>query len=102
MNPKINKHFNQVKIQKLHRKTGKIPKIKIDTIKADKPRAQPHEIPEVGKTTKSGTILEIPSTHNYNAISRIKRVNHMNTFKNTPNFFPFETTEKIRLHIGSD
>ena len=69
-------------------------KIKIGTIKADNPRAQPHEIPEVGKTPKNGTILEIPSIHNYNAISRTKRVNHVNTFKNAPNFFPLEATKK--------
>ena len=60
--------------------------MKIGAIKVDTPKAQPHEIPEVGKTLKSGTILEISNTQNYSTISRTKRVNHVTTFKNAPIF----------------
>ena len=86
MNPKINKHFNQVKIQKLHPKTGKISKIKIGTVKADTIKAKPHETLEVGKTPKSGTRVEINITHNYNTRSRTKRSIHVTTFKIAPTF----------------
>ena len=60
--------------------------MKIVTIKEKTPEAQNHDIPEVGKTTKTFTIVERPSTHKYNTISRNKRVNHVITFKNSPNF----------------
>ena len=42
----------QQKKQQLHLETGKSPKNKIGTIKADSPRAHPHEIPEVEKHQK--------------------------------------------------
>ena len=75
--------------------------MKIGTIKADTPKSQPHDILEVGKTTKSVIRVEITSTYKYNTRSSTKRVNHVTNFKNAPKMFPLEATEKIRLHIVS-
>ena len=47
-------------------------------------------------------MVERPSTHKYNTISRTKIVNHVTSFKNVPKPFPIETTENIKLHIGSE
>ena len=41
--------------------------------------------------------MERPSTHKYNTISRTKRVKHVVTFKNAPNFFLTEPPEKIKF-----
>ena len=86
--------MNQVKIQQLHPEIGKMSKMKIGTIKANIPKTQPHDIPEVGKHQKLRTKVESTSTHNYNTISKTKRVNHVNTFKKALIFFPLEATEK--------
>ena len=53
----------------------------IGTIKADTPKEKPRDIPEVDKTLKSGTRVEIPITRNYNTRSRTKIINHVTTFK---------------------
>ena len=55
-----------------------------------------------GKIPKTGTIIERPSTHNYNTISRTNSVNHVTTFKNAPNFFQWNrqknnTSQRLRL-----
>ena len=57
--------------------------MEIGTIKEDAPEAHSNEIPEVKKT---GTKMERPITHKYNNRSRTKRVNHVVTLKNEPNF----------------
>ena len=61
--------------------TGKMLKIKIGTIKEDTSETQPHDISEVKQIPKTGTRVDITSTHKYKNISRTKRVNHVTTFK---------------------
>ena len=66
----------------------------------DKPEAQTRVIPEVEKTPKRDIREERTSTHKYNTRSSTKRVNHMRTFKNPPNMFQVEATEKkTHTHI---
>ena len=76
--------------------------MKMIIIKSDTPESDPHNIPEFGKTPKSGIWVERKSTYQYKTRSIINRVNYVTTFKNEHYFFPLEATEKIRLHIGSD
>ena len=71
--------------------------MKIGRIKLDIPDAQPHVIPEVGKTPKSGIRMERTSTHKYNTRSNTKRVNHVTSFKNSPKMFQEDATEKIKF-----
>ena len=82
-------------------KIGKLPKIKIGKIKVNTTDAQPHVIPEVVKTLKSGIRMEITGTQKYHTRSITKRVNHVTTFKNVPEMFQEEATEKIKTHIGT-
>ena len=51
---------------------------------------------------KNYTIVEITSTHKCNTRSSTKRFNHVTTFKNSPNMFKMDTSEKINAHIGKD
>ena len=44
--------------------------------------------------------MAITVTHKYNTRSITKRVNHVTTFKNTPNMFEMETTDTLKTHIG--
>ena len=71
--------------------------MKIDTIKESTPESQPHVVPKVVIITKDCTRMDIPRAHKYNTRSTTKRVNHVTKFKNAPNFFPMEPTEKIVL-----
>ena len=64
----------------------------------DTPETQPHVIPEVEITTKSETIVEINSTHNYNTRSSTKRVNNVINFKNAPKMFKMDAIEKKNTH----
>ena len=45
--------------------------------------------------------MEITVTHKYNNISSAKRVNHVTTFKNTPNMFKIDTADILKTHIGT-
>ena len=55
--------------------------------KADKPEAQLHVIPEVGKTQKRDTRMERNGTNKYNTRSSTKRDNNITTFKTALNMF---------------
>ena len=68
--------------------------MKIGTIKADTPEAQPHVIPEIEETPKSVIIVGGGSTHHYETRSSNKIFNYMTTFNNAPKMFPLEATEK--------
>ena len=46
--------------------------------------------------------MERTSAHKYNTRSSTKRVNNVTNFKNIPNFFQEDATEKIKTHIGTD
>ena len=75
-------------------KIGKLPKMRIGRIKADTPDPQTNVIPEVEKTSKSDTIVKRTGTHKYKTRSSTKRVNHVTTFKNSPNMFKIDAAEK--------
>ena len=76
--------------------------MRIEGGKVDKPEAQSHVIPEVGKTSKSDISMERKSPHKYNIRSSTNRVNHVTTFKTAPNMFKIDAAEKITTHIGTD
>ena len=62
---------------------------------------KPHVIPEVDKTPKIDTRVEITITNKYNTRSSTKRINHVITFENSPKMFQVDATEKIITHIGT-
>ena len=68
-------------------------------IKANTPVPLPHLIPEEEKQEKSDIRRARKGTHKYNTISR---VNHVTTFKNTPQKFKMDMTDTATTHIGSD
>ena len=76
--------------------------MRIEGGKVDKPEAQSHVIPEVGKTSKSDISMERKSPHKYNIRSSTNRVNHVTTFKTAPNMFKTDAAEKITTHKGTD
>ena len=71
-------------------------------IKVDTSEPQPHMVPEVEKPQKSDIRVKITGTHNYKTMASTKRVNHVTTFKNTPNMFKMDAEERIKTHIGID
>ena len=71
-------------------------------IKADTPEPHPQVIPEVDKTPRSDTRVEITSTQKYNTRSSTNRFNHATTFKNAPSMCKMDTEEIIKTHIGTD
>ena len=76
-------------------------KMRLGKIKADTPEPQTHVIPEVGKTGKSDIRMARTDTHRYNTRSSTKRVNHVTTFKNTPNMYKMNTIDTLRTYIGT-
>ena len=40
--------------------------------------------------------------HKYNTRSSTKRVNHVTTFKNTPNMFKMDVIDALKTQIGTD
>ena len=70
-----------------------------EKIKADTPVPLPNATPEKKQQGKSHIIRTRKYTHNYNTRSR---VNHVTTFKNTPQMFKNDLTDTSTTHIGSD
>ena len=68
------------------------------TIKADTPEPLLRVIPEK-KQENSDIRRAIKGTHKYNTRSK---VNHVTTFKNTPQMFKKYMTDTSTTHIGSD
>ena len=46
--------------------------------------------------------MKITGTNKYKTRSSTKIVNHVTTFKNAPNMFKMDSTEKIKTHTGTD
>ena len=46
--------------------------------------------------------MGIIGKHKYNTRSSTKIINHVTTFKNTPNMLKMDTTDKLKTRIGSD
>ena len=67
-------------------------------IKADTPEPHQHVISEGGEQGKSNIRRARKGTDKYNTRSK---VNHVTTFKNTPQMFRNYITEKSTAHIGS-
>ena len=65
-------------------------------IKADTPEPLPHVIPEKKQQEKSDIKISRKGTHEYNNRSK---VNHVTTFKNTPQIFKKDMTDKSTRHI---
>ena len=70
--------------------------------KGDTQEPQPHLIPEMEKLEKRDIGMARTGTHKYNTRSSTKRVNHMTTFKNTPNMFKMDTVDTLKTNIGTD
>ena len=68
-------------------------------IKADTPVPLPHETLEKKKQDNSVIRMARKGTHKYNIRFR---VNHVTTFKNTPQMFKNNMTDTSTTHIGSD
>ena len=68
--------------------------MKIEKIRSNTTEPQPHVIPEVEKTPKSDIRLKITSTKQYNTRSITNKIKYVTTFKNAPNMFKMDATEK--------
>ena len=64
----------------------------------DTPYPQPHVIPEGKQLGKSNIIRARKGTHKYNTKSK---VNHVTTFKNTPQMLKKDITDTSTTQIGS-
>ena len=71
----------------------------IRRIKVDTPVRLTQVTPEEEQQEKSDTRRARKGTHRYNTRST---VNHVTTFKNTPQNFKKDKTETSTTHIGSD
>ena len=73
--------------------------MRFEKIKADTPVPLTHVIPDGKQQGKRDIRRARKGTHKYNTRSR---VNHVTTFKNTPQNFKKDMIDTSTTHIGSD
>ena len=98
---KLGNFFQPIRSQDLTVKPNieKVPKMRFEKIKVDKPVPLSHVIKEGKQQGKSDIIRVRTVTHNYNTRSR---VNHVTTFNNTPQLLKNDMTNRSTTHVVLD